>query len=276
MSDRANMDGAGADSGTGNTFNGVLVSGNIGRIVGDLIGGDNTVINNFGNPAFEAKVLGLFESWSASNAERSALAANLIALKLATVFVDQMRLLYITTGQRVKTANAHLLAHFIERADNDAKQLDIYMQRYSLAQLDAAFLKDVYAVEQYCAKTFKKFGSAHPLPRDQKDLFRDMASATLPMRRILHAADTKVIASTVAAVNDIATGLRRAYSYPAGFAKADEIAMLRFEIQTEALKRLQSDASIQIRTIDDDAEGRFAPLYFIIDHWLLDECKPSL
>jgi hypothetical protein len=275
MTDRANMGNAGADTGTGNTFNGVLVSGEIGRIVGDLVGGDK-ITNNFGNPAFEAKLLSLFESWAASNAERSALAANLIALKLSTVFVDQMRLLYITTGHRMRKVNAHLLAHFIERAKSDAEQFNIYMQRYSLAHLDAAFLKDVYAVEQNCAKTFKNFGSAHPLPRDQRDFFSDMASATLPMRRILHAADTNVIASTIAVVNDIGTVLQQRYSYPAGFAKADEIAMLRFEIQTEALIRLQSDASVQIQTIDDDAEGRFSPLYFIIDHWLLDQCKPWL
>jgi hypothetical protein len=264
---------AGAGHETRNTFNGVLVSGHIHEIIGDLVGGDK-ITNNFGNPAFEAKLLDFFGSRDASNSERLALATNLIALRLSTVFVDQMRLLYITTGRRVKQANAHLRAHFVERAESDTKQFNTYMERYSGAQLDKTFLKDVYAVEQRCARTLTQFTSVHPLPRDQRRLFREMANAAGPMRQILQAADANAIASTVAVVNDIGAIWLQSYFHPVGFAKADEIAMLRFEIQAEALRRLQSDTPTQILTIDDDVEGRFSPLYFIIDEWLLDRCKP--
>jgi hypothetical protein len=276
MADPANSDPVkGAGSEARNTFNGVLVSGHIQEILGDVVGGDK-ITNNFGNPAFEAKLLSLFQSRDASNTELLALATNLIALRLSTVFVDQMRLIYITTGRRVKQANAHLRAHFVERGESDTKQFNNYMQRYSSVQLDAAFLKNVYAVERRCTWTLTQFASAHPLPRDQRTLFREMANAAGPMRQILQAADANAIGSTVAVVNDIGSVLHQTYIHPVGFAKADEIAMLRFEIQTEALRRLQSDSPTQILTIDDDMEGRFSPLYFIIDQWLLDRCKPWL
>jgi hypothetical protein len=274
MTDAANSNPAkaGADSETRNSFDGVLVSGRIGKILGDLVGG-NKIINNFGNPDFEAKLLSLFQSRDASNDERLALATNLIALKLSTVFVDQMRLLYITTGHRVRKANAHLLAHFIERAKNDTEQFNVYMERYS-GQLDGGLLMRVNAVEQRCSRALNRFASVHPLPRDRRSAFKEMAGAATPMREVLQVADARTIASTIAVVNDLAAALHQEHSTPMGFAKADEIAILRFEIQAEALKRLQADSLEQILTIDDDVEGNFSPLYFIIDQWLLDRCQP--
>jgi hypothetical protein len=258
---------------THSTFKGVLVSGHIQEIVGDLVGGNKITIN-FGNPEFEEKLFALIQSRDASSIALSALATNLIALRLSTFFVDIMRLIYVTNGHRVKNANAHLRAHFVERAERNSEQFNTIMRQYANAQLDGAFLRNVNAVERRNTWALAHFASANPLARDSRRLFREMKNGAGPMYEVLSAADAKGVSSTVALVNEIGIGLLHSYSSPAGFAKVDEIAMLRFAIQTEALRRLQEDAPDQIFSIDDDVEGNFSPLYVIIDQWLLDCCKP--
>jgi hypothetical protein len=259
-----------ADKGASETFSGVLVSGQIQTILGDVVGRDKITL---GNPEFEDKILRFVESETTSKTARSTLAMNLVALRLATVFVDQMRLLYITSGPRLTRANASLRAHFIERAEMDTDRLKTYIEMYC-SQLSAGFLGSVDAVQQRCARTFTVFAGAHPLYRDRASIFREMATAARPMYEVLQAADGQTIASTVEVVNDIGTSLQDLHPRARGFSYVDEIGMLRFAIQTEALMRLQRGALSQIFTIDEDVDSRFSPLYAVIDRWLFEHCEP--
>lgn len=253
------------------SFQGVLVSGQIQAILGDLIGG-NKIIN--GNPEFEDAVLSFIRSENTRNAERLALTKNIVALQLATVFVDQMRLLYITTGPRLKAANAHLLSHFIERAERDTKLYDKSAERYA-EQFDRAFLAKANVVEQHSAWVLGKFATGNPLSRNEVILFQKMADAASAMIDVLVSADADMAKNYKTVVDEIGNANLSRFGSPHGFAMADEIGILRFRIQTEALERLQNDQPSQIYSIDDDADGRFGPLYAVIDHWLLNHCEPG-
>jgi hypothetical protein len=251
-------------------FNGVLISGQIRTMMGDVVGRDQY---NFGSPDFEAKVLAILQTDEAFKLERLALAQSLLALRLSTFFVDQMRLLYITTGKRVKAANTSLLTHFVERSIADREAFDTYMQRFS-ERIAPALATRIYTVEKRCEWVHKHFASTHPLPRDPRKMFREMAAAAGPMLEILREVDHQTTRQTEAVIDQIGSALFPNGQCAYGIRDADDIAMIRFSMQSSALEILQRNDATKIFSIDDDVDGRFAPLYVVIDQWLLNRCKP--
>lgn len=251
-------------------FNGVLISGQIQTIMGSLVGRDQY---NFGSPDFKARVLAILKTVDVSKLERRALAQSVLALRLSTFFVDQMRLLDITTGKRVRAANAQLLKHFIEHSVGDRAVFDTYMKRHS-EHISPSLAIKIDAVETRFEWVHRQFASTHPLARDPRKMFREMAAVASPMLEILREVDIQTMPQTESVVDQIGLSLFSNGQSAYGFGDADDIDLLRFAMQSNALEILQRSNATKIFTIDDDIDGRFSPLYVVIDIWALDRCKP--
>ena len=254
---------------------GVNISGSTGAVAGDIVGGDKITLNLGFDSEMKAKLNNLMALLSGRAADRQRLAVRWIIEIASSIFVDEMRMLYVGASTAASLANVTRYPEFVALARQHIEELNDQFTRYN-GDLEINFLAAIRAIEQRQLWTFNRLKSGPCSPSDAKRLFGEMRITSGLMHRLCTAALIEGYDTTTQMVGEIGpavweevrpslTGRPRRTTR-----LLDELFRSRLMIQSILLRRLQEKAACPISTIADDIHQSFALAYFVVDRWLME------
>ena len=194
------------------------------------------------------------------------LAGRAISQTMAMVFVDLMRLLYVTSSELANSANADRYAEFIDVADQHFGDLRSRIATYSLA-FDTTSHEQINQLELRLSWMLGRLKRKPNLRNSYEEYFEKMRQIGDGLNRfcISHATEQykHSYENAVAKVKSTLKG------FPLNLDSLDDTFRLRLEVQTHLLEVARQSDGAQIFTIADDMDQSFAILYFILDYLLL-------
>ncbi|HLL75616.1 MAG TPA: DUF4062 domain-containing protein [Pyrinomonadaceae bacterium] len=194
------------------------------------------------------------------------LAGRAISQTMAMVFVDLMRLLYVTSCNLANHANARRYPEFIEIADQHFGDLRSRIATYSLA-LNTESHEQINQLELRLSWVLGRLKRKPDLSNSYEEYFEKMRLIGDGLNRfcIANAGEQykNSYENAVAKIKSTLEGFRLNLN------SLDDLFQLRLKAQTHLLEAARESDGARIFSISDDMDQNFAILYFVLDYILL-------
>jgi hypothetical protein len=200
--------------------------------------------------------------------DRRRLAVRWITEIMAAVFVDEMRLLYVGISALARRANVERYSEFVAICEQHLDDFNKQVGRY-IGDLETTFISEVQHIEQRQLWAFSRFKSGPCPPAYGDRYFQEMRRTAEEMHTLCTSVHINGYQSTIKMIAEIGEHTWSLAGEPRGLASVDSLWMVRLNMQSIFLNRIQDGEKSPILTIADDVHQNFALAYCIVDRWLM-------
>jgi Effector-associated domain 1 len=195
------------------------------------------------------------------------LARHTISQTMAMVFVDLMRLLYVATGNLVRTVNAARYPEFINIAEQHFADFRSHIARFSTV-LDVQLNELSLQIERRLSWVLWRLKSGPDLFGND-DYFNKMQEIGQQLHSFCINAVGEGYQKVVHQIDESLSHAIINSGIAVRIAPVDEIFRLRSNVQSQILENSISVYDTRIFTIADDMDHNFGISYFVLDQKLL-------